>query len=134
MDQSRQHQQVLLSAHLPQLAVTSVSTACPSSLSQTQSSFQSTKFERLTGRIAGMHLTPLQAANYLVPELARFIHIEHYPDEAGFNIETRISLNVASTDVRTAALEREGLYHLGHHFSSAELKHAVELAYPERFI
>lgn len=81
-----------------------------------------------------MHLTPLQAANYLAPDLARFIHIEHYPNEAGFNIETCISLNVASTDVRTAALEREGLYHLGHHFSSAELKHAVEQAYPERFI
>lgn len=81
-----------------------------------------------------MHLTPLQAANYLAPDLARFIHIEHYPAESGFGRETRISLNVASTDVRTAALEREGLYHLGHHFSSAELKHAVEQAYPERFI
>ena len=81
-----------------------------------------------------MHLDSLQAANYLVPDLARFVHIEHYPDEAGFNIETRISLNVASTDVRMAALELEGLYHNGHHFSSAELKRAVELAYPERFI
>ena len=134
MDQSLPHHIMRSSAPLQPLAVTSVSTACPSSLSQTQSSFQSTKFERLTGRIAGMHLTPLQAANYLVPELARFIHIEHYPAEAGFGRETRISLNVASTDVRTAALEREGLYHLGHHFSSVELKHAVELAYPERFI
>ena len=134
MGQSLPHQQGLSSAHLPQLAVTSVSTACLNSPNLTQSSFQSTKFERLTGRVAGMHLTPLQAANYLAPDLARFIHIEHYPDEAGFNIETRISLNVASTDIRTAALEREGLYHNGHHFSSAELKRAVELAYPERFI
>ena len=97
MGQSLQHQQGLLSAHLPQLAVTSASTACPNMLNLTQSSFQSTKFERLTGRVAGIHLTPLQAANYLAPDLARFIHIEHYPNEAGFNIETRISLNVATT-------------------------------------
>ena len=109
-------------------------TACLNSPNQIQSSFQSTKFERLTGRVAGIHLDPLQAANYLAPDLARFIHIEHYPAESGFGRETHISLNVASTDIRTAALEREGLYHLGHHFSSAELKHAVEQAYPERFI
>ena len=134
MDQSLPHQQGLLSAHQQPLAATSVSTACLKPHNLTQSSFQSTKFERLTGRVAGIHLDPLQAANYLAPELARFIHVEHYPAEAGFGRETRISLNVASTDVRTAALEREGLYHLGHHFSSAELKRAVELAYPERFI
>ena len=134
MAQSLQHHLAHSYAHQQPLAATSASTACPSSLSQTQSSFQSTKFERLTGRVAGIHLHPLQAANYLAPDLARFIHVEHYPAEAGFGRETRISLNVASTDVRTAALEREGLYHLGHHFSSAELKHAVEQAYPERFI
>ena len=134
MDQSLPPHLDPSSAHFLQPTVTSASTVCRNSPNLTQSYFQSTKFERLTGRVAGMHLTPLQAANYLAPDLARFIHIEHYPDEAGFNIETRISLNVASTDICTAALEREGLYHLGHHFSSAELKHAVEQAYPERFI
>ena len=134
MAQSLQHHLAHSYAHQQPLAATSASTACPNSLSQTQSSFQNTKFERLTHSVAGINIDPLQAAHYLAPELARFIHIEHYLAGAGFNIETRISLNVASTDVRTATLEREGLYHLGHHFSSVELKHAVELAYPKRFI
>ena len=128
------HLQALSSAHLPPLAATSVYTACPNSLNPTPSSFQSTKFARLTGRVAGIHLTSLQAANYLVPDLVPFIHVEHYPAEAGFDRESRISLNVASTDVHAAALELEGLYHLGQHFSSAELKRAVELTYPERFL
>ena len=129
-----QHLQEHSSVHQQPLAVTNASTACLNSPNLTQSSFQSTKFKRLTGRVAGIHLDPLQAANYLAPDLARFIHIEHYPAESVFGRETRISLNIASTDIHTAALEHEGLYHLGHHFSSAELKHAVEQAYPERFI
>jgi hypothetical protein len=77
MDQSLPLQPMFSSALQPQLAATSVSTACLSSPNLTQSSFQSTNFKRLTGRVAGIHLTPLQAADYLAPDLAPFIHASH---------------------------------------------------------
>ncbi len=127
-----EHSSVLLTPE--QLADNLAHTVCPSSPKQTQSFFQSTKFERLTGHISGVHLTPEQAANWLVPDLVPFLYLEHLPAEAGFGPHTRVSLNVAHTDVPHAAIETQGLYHLGHHFSSAELKHAVEQAYPERFV
>ena len=127
-----EHSSALLTPE--QLAANLVHTACPSSPKQTQSFFQNTKFERLTGHISGVHLTPEQAANWLVPDLVPFLYLEHLPAEAGFGPHTRVSLNVAHTDIPYAAIEAQGFYYLNHHFSSAELKHAVKLAYPERFI
>lgn len=44
------------------------------------------------------------------------------------------SLNVAETGVDHAQVEAQGFYHNGIHFRTAELKAALELAYPERFL
>ena len=100
----------------------------------TQSTFQSTKFERLNVTTTCDQLDPVEAAHLLAPYLVPYLNITTYPDAACFGNFHRISLNVATTDIQHAAIEAEGFYHNGRHFTSATIRKALELAYPEEFI
>lgn len=100
-----------------------------------QSSFQHTKFERLNITTTCDKLDPIEAAHLLAPQLVPYLNITTYPDTAFcFGNFHRISLNVASTDIQYATIEAEGFYHNGQHFTSADLRKAVESVYPERFL
>ena len=100
----------------------------------TQSTFQSTKFERLNVTTTCDQLDPVEAAHLLAPYLVPYLNITTYPDAACFGNFHRISLNVATTDIQHAAIEAEGFYHNGRHFTSDTIRKALELAYPEEFI
>ena len=109
-------------------------TACLKPHNQILSTFQRISFTKLKRRVVGHTLTPLEAAHYLASAIANYIYLEQLPAEGGFDCETHISLNVAETGVDHAQVEAQGFYHNGVHFRTAELKAALELAYPERFI
>lgn len=109
-------------------------TARPSLHSPTQSTFQSTKFERLNLTVTCEELNLLEAAGLIAPLLVPYLNITTYPDAACFGNFHRVSLNVATTDIQHAAIEAEGFYHNGRHFTSDTIRKALELAYPEEFI
>ena len=108
--------------------------ACLKPHNQIPFTSQRISFTKLKKRVVGLTLTPLEAAHYLAPDLVDYVYLEQLPAEGGFGCETRISLNVAETGVDHAQVEAQGFYHNGIHFRTAELKAALELAYPERFI
>ena len=99
-----------------------------------QSSFQSTKFERLNVTTTCDQLDPIEAAGLIAPLLVPYLNITTYPDAACFGNFHRISLNVATTDIQHAAIEAEGFHYNGRHFTSDTIRKALELAYPEEFI
>lgn len=109
-------------------------TARPSLHNPTQSTFQSTKFERLNVTTTCDQLDPVKAAHLLAPYLVPYLNITTYPDAASFGNFHRISLNVATTDIQHAAIEAEGFHHNGRHFTSDTIRKALELVYPEEFI
>lgn len=99
-----------------------------------QSTFQSTKFERLNVTTTCDQLDPIEAVHLLAPYLVPYLNITTYPDAACFGNFHRISLNVATTDIQHAAIEAEGFHYNGRHFTSDAIRKALELAYPEEFI
>ena len=96
-------------------------------------------FTRVSTTVNDYFQVPEDVLAYkLVQDLAKAIepfvsHSSHY-DPSLHSYRHVASVNVATTDVQYAQIEAEGFYHRDHHFTSAQLRQALDNTFPELFL
>ena len=101
--------------------------------------YQHAAFQRVSTAVNDYFQVPEDVLSYkLVQDLAKAIepfvsHHSHY-DPFTHTHKHIASINVATTDIQYAQIEAEGFYHRDHHFSSAQLRQALDNTFPELFL